>query len=193
MKEGRADKITTNPEEKATERQSEKGSLKSGQNHHEAPLSAKGTAVDESVIEDSISEDSVFEDSVFEDSASEVITISVSTEFLPEQSETAKSLFAFSYTIRIVNEGKTTAQLLNRHWRVFSGGRQIADVKGEGVVGEQPILQPGEAFEYESGTLLHDPIGTMSGSYTFVDEYGTFFDVPVEEFSFIHMDDLTVH
>jgi ApaG protein len=66
-------------------------------------------------------------------------------------------------------------------------------VKGEGVVGEQPILQPGEAFEYESGTLLHDPIGTMSGSYTFVDEYGTFFDVPVEEFSFIHMDDLTVH
>lgn len=188
MKEGRADKITTKLEEKTTERQSEKESLKSGQNHHEAPLSAKGTAVDESVIEDSISGDSVFEDSTGED-----ITISVSTEFLPEQSETAKSLFAFSYTIRIVNEGKTTAQLLNRHWRVFSGGRQIADVKGEGVVGEQPILQPGEAFEYESGTLLHDPIGTMSGSYTFVDEYGAFFDVPVEEFSFIHMDDLTVH
>jgi ApaG protein len=188
MKEGRADKITTNPEEKATEPQSEKGSLKSGQNHHEAAVSKKGTAADDSAMDDSISEDSFFEDS-----SGEAIMISVSTEFLPEQSETAKSLFAFSYTIRIVNEGKTTAQLLNRHWRVFSGGKQIADVKGEGVVGEQPILQPGEAFEYESGTLLHDPIGAMSGSYTFVDEYGTFFDVPVEEFSFLHIDDLTVH
>jgi ApaG protein len=177
MKDGRADKITTVPEE-STERQSEKGSLTSAPKNDEAPYSGKSTVTDHSAIEDSIGED---------------IAISVATEFLPEQSETPKALFAFSYTIRIVNEGKTTVQLLNRHWRVFSGGRQIADVKGEGVVGEQPILQPGEAFEYESGTLLHDPIGTMSGSYTFVDEYGTFFDVPVEEFSFIHMDDLTVH
>jgi len=179
MKESRADKITTgqktttNQEEGSTGRQSESKQQETGENKKMTSSPTKSASNEEPACED--------------------ISISVSTEFLPEQSETAKSLFAFSYTVRIVNEGKMTVQLLNRHWRVFSGGRQIADVKGEGVVGEQPILQPGEAFEYESGTLLHDPIGHMSGSYTFVDEYGTFFDIPIEEFSFIHMDDLTVH
>ena len=179
MKESRADKITASPkvtggpEDTSSKRQSERKQPETGQSKEKTPSPTKSAPNEEPAWEE--------------------IAISVSTEFLPEQSETAKSLFAFSYTIRIVNEGKMTVQLLNRHWRVFSGGRQIADVKGEGVVGEQPILQPGEAFEYESGTLLHDPIGHMSGSYTFVDEYGTFFDIPIEEFSFIHMDDLTVH
>jgi len=151
----------------------------------------KGQALrdDESYEEDNYDEH-IGED---DDSLAPEIIISVSTDFLPDQSETTKALFAFSYTIRIVNEGKVTAQLLNRHWRVFSGGRQIADVKGEGVVGEQPILQPGEAFEYESGTLIHDPIGAMDGTFTFVDEFGVFFDVNIPEFSLIHLDDLTVH
>lgn len=121
------------------------------------------------------------------------IEVCVRPTYLPDQSEPEKSLFAFSYRVRIVNTSDTTAQLLNRHWKVLSAGKQIADVKGEGVIGEQPVLQPGEAFEYESWTVINDPVGSMLGSYTFVDENGEFLDVAIPEFSLFHLDNISVH
>ena len=121
------------------------------------------------------------------------IIVSALPTYLPERSEPENAVFAHSYRIQIENSGAVTAQLINRHWRVVSGGKQIADVKGEGVIGEQPVLQPGETFEYESWTVVKDPIGSMVGTYTFVTEKGDFFDVEIPEFPLIHIDDMTVH
>ncbi|MCB0329847.1 MAG: Co2+/Mg2+ efflux protein ApaG [Bdellovibrionales bacterium] len=139
------------------------------------------------------SEDTPLEGQEEYSQTTEGIEVTASPTFLPERSEKAKSLFAYSYRVRIVNTGDVTSQLINRHWKVISGGRQIADVKGEGVIGEQPVLQPGEAFEYESWTIVHDPIGSMLGTYTFVTENGVFFDVTIPEFPLIHISDMTVH
>ena len=121
------------------------------------------------------------------------IEVSATPTYIPERSEPEKSLYAHSYRIRIANRGDETAQLVNRHWKVISGGKQIADVKGEGVIGEQPVLQPGETFEYESWTLVRDPIGSMLGSYTFVNEKGDFFDVAIPEFPLMHIENMTIH
>ena len=110
------------------------------------------------------------------------ITVTVSPQYLPDQSAPEIGQFTFAYTVRITNTGNVAAQLISRHWIIDeSGGRRI-EVKGLGVVGQQPLLQAGEAFEYTSGTPLGSPTGTMRGSYFFVAEDGERFDVPVEEF-----------
>lgn len=116
------------------------------------------------------------------------ISIGVEPEFLTDQSDSSKNIYSFSYTVVFENLGVDAVQLINRHWRVFSGDRQLADVKGPGVVGENPILQPGEAYTYSSGATIADPIGMMSGSYTFRNEAGEFFDVEVPNFDLVSPD-----
>jgi ApaG protein len=110
--------------------------------------------------------------------------ISVKTEpqFLPEHSSAEEGVYTFSYTITIENTGDVPAQLISRHWIIEDSTGHVEQVKGLGVVGQQPLLKPGEAFEYTSGCRLRVPLGTMRGSYFFVAEDGERFDVPVETF-----------
>ncbi|MCL4142572.1 UNVERIFIED_CONTAM: hypothetical protein GTU68_005308 [Idotea baltica] len=91
------------------------------------------------------------------------------------------------------NLGSETVELINRHWLVFSDLTQIADVKGEGVAGQQPMLEPGDEFSYSSWTTLIDPCGSMSGTYTFCTEDGVFFDVEVPKFELVYFDSSTLH
>jgi len=109
-------------------------------------------------------------------------TVTVSPRFLPEQSDPESDRYLFAYTIRIVNSGQTTAQLMSRHWIITDANQHVEEVRGPGVVGEQPRLAPGEAFEYTSGCPLPTPFGSMRGSYQCVAEDGTAFDVPIPEF-----------
>jgi len=109
-------------------------------------------------------------------------SITVRPQFLPEHSNPEEEQFVFAYTVTIRNTGETTAQLVSRHWIISDGNNRIEEVKGEGVVGEQPILQPGEAFEYTSGCPLPTPVGSMKGSYLFVAEDGTQFEAAIPEF-----------
>ena len=111
------------------------------------------------------------------------ISISVETSYIESQSAPANNIFAFSYTISIQNSGKTAAKLLNRHWVITDANGKIQEVRGEGVVGEQPHLQPGEAFRYTSGTLLATPVGSMQGEYEMVDDSGQRFVAPIPPFS----------
>lgn len=109
-------------------------------------------------------------------------TVTVSPRFLPEQSDPDNERYLFAYTIRIVNSGQATAQLMSRHWIITDANQHVEEVRGPGVVGEQPRLAPGEAFEYTSGCPLPTPFGSMRGSYQCVAEDGTTFDVPIAEF-----------
>jgi ApaG protein len=109
-------------------------------------------------------------------------TVTVAPRFLPEQSDPDNERYLFAYTIRIVNSGQTTAQLMSRHWIITDANQHVEEVRGPGVVGEQPRLAPGEAFEYTSGCPLPTPFGSMRGSYQCVAEDGTAFDVPIPEF-----------
>ena len=110
------------------------------------------------------------------------IEISVETQFLPEQSDPAGDRYFFAYRIHITNIGSVAAQLVSRHWIITDAEGKIEEVRGLGVVGNQPLLQPGESFEYSSGCPLPTPVGTMKGSYQMVAEDGTRFDVPIAEF-----------
>jgi ApaG protein len=110
------------------------------------------------------------------------IRIEVTTEYLPDQSEPAAERFVFSYTITIVNSGNMPAQLISRHWIITDADGRVQEVRGLGVVGNQPLLQPGEQFQYSSGCALNTPVGTMKGSYQMVAEDGTQFDAPIGEF-----------
>ena len=109
-------------------------------------------------------------------------TISVSPRFLSEQSDPDKGQYLFAYTIRIVNSGQTVAQLISRHWIITDANQHVEEVRGPGVVGEQPRLAPGETFEYTSGCPLPTPFGSMRGTYQCVAEDGTEFEVPIPEF-----------
>ncbi len=109
-------------------------------------------------------------------------TVSVSPRFLPEQSDPESEHYLFAYTIRIVNSGEVPAQLLSRHWIITDANQHVEEVRGPGVVGEQPRLAPGEAFEYTSGCPLPTPFGSMRGTYQCVAEDGTAFEVPIPEF-----------
>ena len=108
--------------------------------------------------------------------------IQVLPEYLPEQSQPEKELFSFSYTILVVNRGEIPAQLIARHWVIKDALGHVQEVKGLGVVGEQPLLKPNEAFQYSSGCQLRTPSGTMEGSYFCVAEDGERFDVPIPMF-----------
>ena len=111
------------------------------------------------------------------------IRVSVEPFYVADQSEPAKSRWVFGYRVRIENEGEETVQLLTRHWRITDGQGRVVEVKGDGVVGEQPLLEPGEAFQYTSGTPLPTPSGIMAGSYQMERENGERFDVAIPAFS----------
>jgi ApaG protein len=111
------------------------------------------------------------------------IRIEVSTRFLDEQSSPDEDRFVFSYTIRIHNGGGVAARLLNRHWIITDANGKVQEVRGEGVVGEQPRLQPGEDFKYTSGAILETGIGTMRGSYEWQTDGGELFEAPVPQFT----------
>ena len=111
------------------------------------------------------------------------IKITVKPSFLEDQSEPEDFHFVWAYRITIENQGAETVQLVKRHWTITDSVGQIQEVRGDGVVGEQPILEPGEVFEYTSGTPLNTPSGIMVGSYEMVDEQGACFDVSVPAFS----------
>ena len=109
-------------------------------------------------------------------------TVSVKTRYLAEQSEPERSNYAFAYTITIRNTGQVAAQLISRHWVIVDGNNHMEEVRGLGVVGHQHLLQPGEQFEYTSGTALATPQGSMSGSYFCVAEDGERFETKIPEF-----------
>ena len=111
------------------------------------------------------------------------ITIYVDTTFVEDQSEPDDFHFVWAYHIRIENEGPETVQLLRRHWHITDSQGRVHEVRGEGVVGEQPVLEPGEVFEYTSGTPLSTPSGFMVGSYQMVNGEGNHFSVSIPAFS----------
>ncbi len=110
------------------------------------------------------------------------ITVEVETHYIEEQSFPYKNYFVFAYTITIRNMGQQSAQLLTRHWVITDSNHKVQEVRGDGVVGEQPILEPGEQFVYTSGTMLETSVGTMKGSYLMRADDGSKFDAPIEEF-----------
>ncbi|MGH1359838.1 MAG: Co2+/Mg2+ efflux protein ApaG [Burkholderiaceae bacterium] len=109
--------------------------------------------------------------------------IRVKTEYLRDQSSPDDDQFAFAYTVSILNEGVVAAQLISRHWIIEDVAGQLAEVKGLGVVGHQPLIKPGEQFEYTSGSQLRSANGSMHGSYFFVAEDGHRFDVDIPMFA----------
>lgn len=111
------------------------------------------------------------------------IDVSVSTDYLPEQSHPAAERYVFAYTVTIQNTGRTPARLLNRHWVIADAEGNVQEVRGRGVVGEQPHLRPGETFQYTSGTVIGTPIGRMHGSYEMEADDGTRFEAPIPAFS----------
>jgi ApaG protein len=111
------------------------------------------------------------------------ITVSSRVQFVPDQSDPAQGRYVFAYTMTITNTGSVTAQLVSRHWIITDAHEQVQEVKGEGVVGEQPVLRPKESFEYTSGAAIATPVGTMRGSYQMVAEDGVRFDAPIPEFT----------
>lgn len=110
------------------------------------------------------------------------ISVTVTPQYLPDQSEPDEQQFVFAYTVRITNKGQNAAQLISRHWIITDGQQQTQEVRGLGVVGQQPLLAPGETFEYTSGCPLPTPVGTMRGTYHCVGDNGVPFEVPIEEF-----------
>jgi len=110
------------------------------------------------------------------------IEVSPMPQFIPEQSDPENDRYIFAYTITIRNIGEVPAQLVSRHWIITDGNNEIQEVRGLGVVGEQPLLQPGESFQYTSGSSLTTPIGTMKGTYQMVAEDGTHFEAEIPEF-----------
>lgn len=112
-----------------------------------------------------------------------IFDIAVDTCFLDDQSAPEEGRFVFAYTIHIRNDGKVPARLLGRHWLITDGNGKVKEVVGEGVVGEQPWLRPGEGFEYTSGAVLETDIGTMRGSYDMLADDGTRFAAPIPAFT----------
>ena len=117
------------------------------------------------------------------DRAKYVIQVSARTTFLPDQSDEAAGRYVFAYTITITNAGTVAAKLISRHWVITDANERVQEVRGLGVVGEQPLLKPQESFEYTSGTSIATVVGTMRGSYQMVAEDGHEFDAPIAEFT----------
>ena len=110
------------------------------------------------------------------------MTVTVEAKYLEEQSDPDRSRYVFAYAVTIKNTGSVAAQLISRHWVITDANNQVQEVKGLGVVGHQPLLKPGEQFEYTSGTSLATPQGTMRGEYFCVAEDGEQFGTPIPEF-----------
>ncbi len=111
------------------------------------------------------------------------ISVTSDTIYVEEQSDPASDRYVFAYTITIENSGSITAKLLNRHWIITDASGRVQEVKGEGVVGEQPVLAPGGAFRYTSAAMIETPVGSMYGSYEMVAEDGIRFDAQIPAFS----------
>ncbi len=114
---------------------------------------------------------------------SSAIKIDVVTRYLPEQSAPPENRFVFAYTITIHNRGGDAVRLLSRHWRITDANNRVQEVRGEGVVGEQPLIEPGDSYTYTSGSMLETPVGTMEGSYQMISSNGQRFDAPIPVFS----------
>ena len=110
-------------------------------------------------------------------------SVSVETAFVADQSDVDQNRYVFSYNITIINTGTVPAQLISRHWVITDAAGTVQEVRGLGVVGVQPLLKPGEQFEYSSGTVINTPVGTMHGSYHMTAEDGTQFDNEIAPFT----------
>ena len=110
------------------------------------------------------------------------VDVSVATRYLPEQSQPDQERYAFAYTVTIVNNGQLPAKLLSRHWLITDGNGRVQEVRGAGVVGQQPQIAPGASHSYSSGTLLATRVGTMQGSYQMLAEDGHHFDAVIAPF-----------
>ncbi len=111
------------------------------------------------------------------------IEVGVQTTYIDDQSDPDADRYVFAYTITISNTGSTPAKLINRHWLITDSNGKVQEVRGEGVVGEQPHLKPGEVFRYTSGTVLETPVGTMEGEYEMLADDGRAFKAPIDRFS----------
>jgi len=111
------------------------------------------------------------------------IRVDVATSYVEDQSNPTEGRFVFSYTITIRNEGQVAARLMTRHWIITDANGKVQEVQGEGVVGEQPYLKPGQGFRYSSGAILETPVGSMQGSYRMVADGGEVFDAPIAPFT----------
>lgn len=111
------------------------------------------------------------------------ISIEVATDYVDDQSEPEDGRYVFAYTITIANRGNVPAKLLSRHWVITDANGKVQEVSGDGVVGEQPYLNPGESFRYSSGAVLETPVGAMQGSYRMEADNGTNFDAPIPPFT----------
>lgn len=112
-----------------------------------------------------------------------LIAVTVRSDYLENQSEPDEGRYAFSYTVTIQNRGQNAAQLISRHWIITDGDGSEQQVRGLGVIGKQPHLQPGEHYEYTSGSMLATPVGTMHGSYQMIADDGTKFDAKIPSFT----------
>jgi ApaG protein len=110
------------------------------------------------------------------------IRVEVETAYLEDQSDPRERRFVFSYTITIRNVGNASARLLTRHWVITDANGKVQEVRGDGVVGEQPYLKPGQGFRYSSGAVLETPVGAMQGSYQMLCDDGRQFDAPIAPF-----------
>ena len=111
------------------------------------------------------------------------IHVEVSPAYIKEQSDPPNNHYVFSYTVTIRNDGDQPARLLARHWIITDGDGLVQEVRGDGVIGEQPYLQPGEGFQYTSGTFMNTPVGTMQGSYQMIADNGEKFDAEIPSFT----------
>jgi ApaG protein len=111
------------------------------------------------------------------------ITVAAATQYLAEQSDEAARRYVFAYTITLRNTGSVAAQLVSRHWIITDAQGLVQEVRGLGVVGAQPLLEPGQSFEYTSGTAIATAVGTMKGAYQMVAADGTHFEAPIPEFT----------
>ena len=110
------------------------------------------------------------------------ISVNVQTDFMSDQSDPSQDRYVFAYTITIRNQGSIPATLMTRHWIITDGNGRESEVRGDGVVGEQPYLSPGEGFRYTSSAIIGTPVGSMRGSYQLLDEQGQEFDAPIAPF-----------
>ena len=111
------------------------------------------------------------------------ISVQAKAQFIPGESDPDEKRYVFAYKITITNPGTVAAQLVSRHWIITDANGQVQEVKGDGVVGEQPLLKPTQSFEYTSGTAIATPVGTMRGSYQMVGDDGVKFDAVIPEFT----------
>lgn len=111
------------------------------------------------------------------------IHIDVETDYIPEQSEPEANRYVYTYTITLRNDGNVPARLMTRHWVINHANGKVEEVRGEGVIGEQPYMRPGEGFRYTSGTVLETPYGDMNGSYQMLADDGVEFDAEIPAFS----------